>query len=84
MICVIRRFLKFLLPYCRRAVWNREKTKSYFVRTGDQLKQGYELLAQLMHKDHLLHDPQLIYFMTHPQILQLLNRHPSSHKILYK
>jgi len=48
------------------------------------LKQAYELLAHLMAKDHLLPDPQLLYFMTHLQIGQLINRHHSSPKILYK
>lgn len=52
----------------RQAVVDREYTKSRLIKIIDIFKTQYSLLAELMTKEGLLDDPDLIYFFTHEEI----------------
>jgi len=80
----IRKLLKFILPYCRRSVAFREKSKSLSVRVLSLLKEGYYLLGDLMAKEQLIPASELIIYLTHHEMGMLIKRDPASTTILYK
>lgn len=57
----------------RQAVVDREYTKSRLIKIIDIFKIQYAILAQLMTKEQLLDDPDLIYFFTHEEIGLYIN-----------
>ncbi len=57
----------------RQAVVDREYTKSRLIRIIDLFKIQYSRLAELLVADHLLSDEDLIYFLTHDEIGQLID-----------
>lgn len=57
----------------RQAVVDREYTKSRLIKIIDIFKTQYAILAQLMTKEQLLDDPDLIYFFTHEEIGLYIN-----------
>jgi len=58
---------RLLIRECRKAVYNREFTKSKFVLAIDKIKEAYAALAELLVKKGLLPDADLIYFLTHDE-----------------
>ncbi|KAL0121697.1 hypothetical protein PUN28_006885 [Cardiocondyla obscurior] len=75
----ISSFLKLLLqkviPVCRKAVTLREMTKNVTVSAIHTLRLAYRRLGTLMVTKSYIPDEQLIFFMTHQEIGQLLNSH---------
>lgn len=57
----------------RQAVVDREYTKSRLIEIIDLFKTQYARLAELLVKDGLLSDSDLIYFLTHTEIGQLIS-----------
>ncbi|MBQ3354591.1 MAG: hypothetical protein IJL04_03340 [Bacteroidales bacterium] len=56
----------------RQAVVDREYTKSQLITIIDLFKTQYARLAELLVANHLLSDTDLIYFLTHDEIGQLI------------
>lgn len=56
----------------RQAVVDREYTKSQLITIIDLFKTQYARLADLLVANHLLSDTDLIYFLTHDEIGQLI------------
>jgi pyruvate,water dikinase len=57
----------------RQGVVDRESTKSQLIKLIDLFKTQYRRLAGLLVADHLLTDADLIYFLTHEEIGQLID-----------
>ncbi|XP_037797094.1 LOW QUALITY PROTEIN: uncharacterized protein LOC119592339 [Penaeus monodon] len=73
-----RRSLKFVLPMCREAVVNREATKSLVVKILDGLRKAYRNLGQLMVSEARLPEADLIFYLKHSEIGELIRtRSPS-------
>ena len=68
-----RRSLTWIGTNARRAVCEREYTKSRIIRVIDAFKVQYRALAALLVRDGLLPDEDLIYFLTHAEIGRLLD-----------
>jgi pyruvate,water dikinase len=64
--------LRFVVNQARQAVVNREFTKSKWVLTLDKLKTAYRQLASLLVERGTLPDADLIYFLTHKEIGELI------------
>ena len=56
----------------RQAVVDREYTKSQLITIIDLFKTQYARLAELLVANHLLSDTDLVYFLTHDEIGQLI------------
>uniref|UniRef100_K1QPR0 Putative phosphoenolpyruvate synthase n=1 Tax=Magallana gigas TaxID=29159 RepID=K1QPR0_MAGGI len=67
-----KRSLKFILPRARRAVGEREFGKSLCVKVADKFKQAYWRLAEKMEQEGRLPGKELLFFLTHREIGQLL------------
>lgn len=63
---------RWLLPKARRAVARREQTKAWSVGVQYQFKKAYRQLGSLLVKEKWLSDSDLIYFLTHQEIGNLL------------
>ena len=68
-----RSAFKFLAKNARQAVVDREYSKSRIIKIIDKFKDQYNLLATLMVKENYLMDEDMIYFLTHKEIKELLN-----------
>ena len=77
-----RRLLKFLLPKARYWVGRREWAKSYGVKSMDNLRRLYNLLAKVMVKNGNIPDEDLIFFLTPDEIETLA--HSRAPKIIFK
>lgn len=64
--------LKFFVPRCRDAVCAREKTKSLLIHTVHVFRMAYRRLADLLVRDGKMPDPNLIFFLTHSEIGELI------------
>lgn len=60
--------VKYLAGQARAGVYNREYTKSRFVRAIDRFKVAYSALADRLVTAGALPDPDLIYFLSHEEI----------------
>ncbi len=69
---VKRKSLGWIGKNARRAVCEREYTKSRIIRVIDGFKVQYRKLAAMLVADGLLADADLIYFLTHKEIGRLL------------
>jgi pyruvate,water dikinase len=67
-----RKGIGFLIKSAREGVYNREYTKSKFIKAVDIFKNAYSVLAAEMEKIGALPDTDLIYFLTHQEIGLLL------------
>ncbi|XP_061179945.1 uncharacterized phosphotransferase YvkC-like isoform X2 [Saccostrea echinata] len=67
-----KRSLKFILPRARKAVGEREFGKSLCIKVADKFKQAYWSLAEKMVEEGRLPDKELLFFLTHREIGQLL------------
>uniref|UniRef100_UPI00398F3D89 rifampicin phosphotransferase-like isoform X2 n=1 Tax=Pristiophorus japonicus TaxID=55135 RepID=UPI00398F3D89 len=69
----IRKFiLRLVLPEARKAVANRELLKAEAIRVNDVFKVAYWKLAKLMVQEGYLPDEDLLFFLTHSEIGQVL------------
>ena len=67
------RALKFFVPRSRDAVAYREKTKSLLIRTIHCFRLAYRRLGQLMVWDGKIPDAELVYFLTHSELQQVIS-----------
>lgn len=67
-----RLILRSLVPMARKAVARREITKGLSIRMVHTIRKGYRELAARMVEASLLDDPDLIFFLTHEEIGQLI------------
>ncbi|MBQ2719287.1 MAG: hypothetical protein IJF73_04385, partial [Clostridia bacterium] len=67
-----RSALKWISKNARRAVLEREYSKSRIIRVIDKFKEQYRLLATRLVADGLLPDEDAIYFLTHGELGRLL------------
>lgn len=65
----------------RQAVVDRESTKSQLIKLIDMFKTQYARLANLLVTENLLSDADLIYFLTHEEIGQLINGDTALHSM---
>lgn len=66
------RALKFFVPRCRNAVTSRERTKSLLIRTIHCFRLAYRRLAQLLVWDGKIPDADLVFFLTHSDLRDLV------------
>ena len=71
---VKRAIIKQLLPKARKAVARREQTKAQSVGVQNKFKLAYRHLAQLLLKEELLEEDSHIFFLTHKELGELVNR----------
>lgn len=64
--------VKFLGKMARKAVVDREFSKSQIIKTIDKFKTAYMTLAKQLVKANLLEDEDLIYFLGHDEIIFLI------------
>ena len=64
--------LGFLLPLSYSCVSNREESKSLLIRTIGQFRNAYRKLGQILAETGALPDKELIYFLTHHELQQLI------------
>lgn len=69
-----RHILGYMLTLCQRSVQRRESTKSLCIAYVNELRKAYRHLAQLLVHDGLLPEPELIFFLTHAELGQLMRR----------
>lgn len=69
--------LQLVIPLCRKAVTRREMTKNRIVSAVHTLRLAYKHLGVLMVAENCIPDENLIFFLTHQEIGQLLNNHNS-------
>ena len=65
----------------RQAVVDRESTKSQLIKLIDMFKTQYARLANLLVTENRLSDADLIYFLTHEEIGQLINGDTALHSM---
>ncbi|XP_029168725.1 uncharacterized protein LOC114938804 isoform X2 [Nylanderia fulva] len=73
----IKKSLRQVIPLCRKAIIRREMSKNIFVSAVHILRLAYKHLGTLMVAESCLPDENLIFFLTHQEIGQLLNNHSS-------
>ncbi len=64
--------LHFFTRHCRQGVRKREYSKSLLIQAGARLRDAYRELAQLLEQDGQLPDPDLIFFLSHAELGQLV------------
>ncbi|XP_070152033.1 rifampicin phosphotransferase-like, partial [Polyergus mexicanus] len=69
--------LRQVIPLCRKAVTRREITKNILISAVHTLRLAYKHLGVLMVAESYIPDENLIFFLTHQEIGQLLNKHNS-------
>lgn len=74
----VHRALKFIVPRCRSAVVAREKTKSLLIRAVHQFRLAYRKLAHLLLTSGKIPDADLMLYMTHPEIQQVIRSNDSA------
>lgn len=65
----LSRAMRWLLPKAHRAVRQREQSKSLLVETTHRLKRGYRHLGKLLVSEGRLQDADLVFFMTHKELV---------------
>ncbi|CAK9798813.1 Probable phosphoenolpyruvate synthase [Anthophora quadrimaculata] len=70
--------LKKLVPRCRKAVVRRELTKAIFVSIVHTFRLAYRRLGKLMVLEGYLPSEDLIFFLTHNEVEQILTHHNST------
>ena len=65
--------LKFLAKAAREGVYDREYTKSRFVKAVEIIKLPYLKLADMLVDEHILPNSDLIFFLTHEEVGRLIN-----------
>lgn len=70
--------VKFLVGQARKAVQDREYTKSGIIKVIDPFKKAYRELADLLVERKLLVDEDCIFFLTHEEIGRLVKEQETS------
>ncbi|XP_067905233.1 rifampicin phosphotransferase-like isoform X2 [Heterodontus francisci] len=71
----LRKFiLRLILPEARKAIADRELLKAEAIRMNDVFKVAYWKLAKLMVQEGYLPDEDLLFFLTHSEIGQVLQQ----------
>ncbi|KAK9746645.1 Pyruvate phosphate dikinase, AMP/ATP-binding domain [Popillia japonica] len=65
---ITRYILKYLIKKCREAVAGREKSKSELIRGINRFRLAYRELGRQMVLEELLPEPDLVFFLTHPEL----------------
>jgi pyruvate,water dikinase len=73
-----KKILKYLIMQARLGCRNREYSKSKMILVVDKFKTAYRLLADMLTKNSLLPDPDLIYFLQHDELKSLIFDHNSN------
>ncbi|KYQ50675.1 putative phosphoenolpyruvate synthase [Trachymyrmex zeteki] len=81
---IIKFFLRMVIPLCRKAVTLREMTKNVTISAMHILRLAYRRLGVLMVTESYIPDEQLIFFLTHQEIGQLLNNHNNNRLLVRK
>ncbi len=68
----LQRILKVLVKQSRKGVVNREYSKSRCIKVVDRFKVAYWHLGSLMEKEALLPDSDLVFFLKHDELGQLV------------
>ncbi|MDR2202290.1 MAG: hypothetical protein LBP26_05975 [Clostridiales bacterium] len=63
-----RKIIGYIIDQARAGVYNREYTKSCFVRVVDRFKEAYADLAAMLTAAGALPDADAVYFLTHAEI----------------
>ena len=63
-----------LLPATRRAVAYREQTKALLIELVHMMRLAYRRLALLLRRQGRLPDESLVFFLTHAELAELLER----------
>jgi pyruvate,water dikinase len=71
---IARAGINFLIDQSRFDAWAREYTKSKFIIAADILKEAYLALAEKLVAAGALPDADLIYFLTHKEIGELIEK----------
>ncbi|CAL1271876.1 unnamed protein product [Larinioides sclopetarius] len=69
---ITKLLLRFLLPICRKAVVNRECSKSLLIRVLNEWRKGCRKLAKLMVLEGRIPDEDIFFFMDFEEIEELL------------
>ncbi|XP_067130556.1 rifampicin phosphotransferase-like isoform X2 [Centruroides vittatus] len=77
-----RKFLELLTSWGRHGVRTREESKALMVKTLKSFRQAYLHLGKLMTKEYRLPDAELIFFLTHDEIGEIIHEHSS--RLVYK
>ncbi len=67
-----RKIVGALLPKARKAVARREQTKAWSIGVQYQFKKAYRRLAEMMVSKNILDDNELIFFLQHNEIGEML------------
>lgn len=67
-----KRALNYLIDSARDGCRNREYSKSRLVLAADRFKLAYKTLAKKLVEQGLMNDEDLIYFLTHEEVKQLV------------
>lgn len=70
---VLRRIVQWLLPWARRAVVLRERSKSLWVKSLRSMKPGYRALGLYLMKQQRIPESELVFFLSHEELETLLN-----------
>ena len=71
---IFRKALNFLLPYAHGGVALREHSKSLLIKQCHEVRLAYRILAQKLCSNGFLPEPDLIYYVTHPEIKELIEK----------
>ena len=69
----LKMIIKYLVGQARKGVVNREFTKSKSIKVLDRFKSAYHHLSKLMVSENMLPDADLVFFLTHDELGQLIN-----------
>ena len=69
-----RWILRLMLPATRRAVERREQTKALVIEMVHKMRLAYRRLALLLRRQGRLPDDELVFFLTHAELGELLAR----------
>ncbi|GAB6020862.1 hypothetical protein CHUAL_003512 [Chamberlinius hualienensis] len=65
--------LRLIMKGCRNGVYLREKAKSIIVKKYHVARLGYRRVGQIMTEQAYFTDPNLVFFFTHGELLDLIN-----------
>jgi len=70
---VTRIILRSMIPTARKAVARRELTKALSIKMVDTIRKAYEAVAVNFTSQGLFDDTDQVYFLTHEELVKLLN-----------
>lgn len=70
---ILKSLMRYIVKQARKGVVVREFTKSMSIKVLDKFKVAYRHLAELMEENGTLPDADLIFFLTHEEIIRLVN-----------